>query len=584
MTRLILFYLSALLAVSCIEPEIPADEPTLKPREGLYSLPVLETTDIHGYIVSTDNDGTVHYRMAYIADKVKDIRGHGQDYDRSRLLLLDGGDIYQGASVSNLLSGEPVYTCMGKMEYDAVTLGNHEFDWGAENMVDPDATLKDYIWDGKVCVNDVPVLCANLFQNGERASFTKDYKIVEKTAVSTTGAAIPVRIGIIGFAVNYGGSIINTQFGGKGYSIKADYTIVDDLARKLESEGLCDATVLLTHGAARDVAAALGRASCIDLVLGGHSHQIMTGRTEWGLPYIQGGRYCEHFAGAKLYFTINAHGALSYVGADQLAVMETDPSRDQHNTPGQNADELDDDILAVSDLALKATEEQQKEVIGYINVDATTYYLNGSGGRAAVISNWMCDIIRRIGGADVSFVNSGGIRTSFPLNGNSTRDITVANVFEMFPFSNTVYIYNITYKDLLQLLEYSMTDTGGGLISRMTGLDCYFTETNLGTYTTRAIHSLRKDGTVIYQKGKWTGDWASRSLILAVSEFLAVSERTDYYTQMPNPLVEWNSTEKLVSNDLTDNVSAVGVLREESAQSGGLLYIDTRPHYILYQE
>ena len=584
MSRSILLYLSALFAVSCAEPEIPAEEPSIKLQEGLYTLPVLETTDIHGYIISTDNNGTVHYRMAYIADKVKDIRGHGQDYDKSRLLLLDGGDIYQGASVSNLLSGEPVYTSMGKMEYDAVALGNHEFDWGAEQMVDPDATLPDYSWDGKVCVNDVPVLCANLFKDGVRASFTKDYVIVEKTAVSSSGATIPVRIGIIGFAINYGSSIINTQFGEKGFSIKADYTIANDIATELESQGLCDATILLAHGAARDVASALGRSNAIDLVLGGHSHQTMTGRTEWGLPYIQGGRYCEHFASASLCFIVNSRGEFSFAGADHLAVMEIDPYKDQHNYAGHNADELDSDILEVSDRALAATEEQQKEVIGHINVDASTYYLSGSGGRAAVISNWMCDIIRRIGGADVSFVNAGGIRTSFPLNGQPSRDITVANVFEMFPFSNPTYIDSISYADLLKVLEYSMTSGGEGLFSRMTGVDCYFTETDYGSYTTRSVHSIRKDGTVIYQKGKWTGDWASRNLILAVSEYLAITERTDYYTGLPNPLIEWNRTEKLLSNDLVDNVSAVGVLREESAQSGGFLYIDTQPHYILYVE
>ncbi len=586
MSRFILICLSALLALSCVEPEIPADTdaPAAKPREGLYFLPVLETTDIHGYIVSTDNSRTVHYRMAYIADKVKDIRGHGQEYDKSRLLLLDGGDLYQGASVSNLLSGEPVYTSMDIMDYDAVALGNHEFDWEVEKMVDPDATLPDYIWKGRSCENKVPVLCANLFKDGVRASFTKDYVIVEKTAISATGATIPVRIGVIGFAVNYGSSIINTQFSAKGFSIKADYTIADDIAAELESQGRCDATVLLCHGAARDVAASLGGASAIDLVLGGHSHQTITGRTEWGLPYIQGGRYCEHFAGAGLYFTVNADGVLSYAGADHLANMETDPSLDQHKYAGHNADELDDDILEVSDRALAATEEQQKEVIGHINVDATTYYLSGSGGRAAAISNWMCDILRRIGGADVSFVNAGGIRTSFPLDGRPARDITVANVFEMFPFSNTTYVYRITYGDLLELLEYSMTGGGEVLFSRMTGLDCYYTETNHGSYSTFSVHSLRKDGTVIYQKGKWTGDWASRNLILAVSEYLAITERTDYYTGLPNPLIGWNRTERLLSNDLIDNVSAVGVLREESAGSGGLLRIDTKPHYILYQE
>ena len=73
------------------------------------------------------------------------------------VLLLDGGDLYQGASISNLQEGRPVYVSMDRMGYDAVALGNHEFDWGFDNMVDADATLPDY----DESVNLVPVLCAN---------------------------------------------------------------------------------------------------------------------------------------------------------------------------------------------------------------------------------------------------------------------------------------------------------------------------------------------------------------------------------------------------------------------------------------
>ena len=63
--------------------------------QGTYSLPVMETTDVHGTLVNTST-GTNHYRLAYIADKANDIRGRGADYDTQKLLLLDGGDIYQG--------------------------------------------------------------------------------------------------------------------------------------------------------------------------------------------------------------------------------------------------------------------------------------------------------------------------------------------------------------------------------------------------------------------------------------------------------------------------------------------------------
>ena len=118
---------AATFFVSCQKEEIiPEPEPE-KPNPGVYSLPLIETTDIHGHIVAGETE-VVHYRMAYIADKVKDIRGHDDQYKKERLLLLDGGDIYQGSIVSSLQMGKPVYVTMDKMDYDAVTVGNHDFD------------------------------------------------------------------------------------------------------------------------------------------------------------------------------------------------------------------------------------------------------------------------------------------------------------------------------------------------------------------------------------------------------------------------------------------------------------------------
>ena len=587
--RKILFFLLAMmaaLAVSCRKetPETGPGESSVadpvvdpsggKPRPGEYRLPVMETTDMHGYIVDTDNK-TLHYRLAYIADKVKDIRGHGDSYDKSRLLLLDGGDLYQGASVSNLQAGKPVYVAMDKMEYDAVALGNHEFDWGFDQMVDPDATLPDYDWEGQACVNLVPVVCANLYRNGSRDPSTQDYVIVEKTASDSYGGTVKVRIGIVGFAVDYAGSIMQSKFSGRGYSIQENYAIANDLAAELEASGQADATVLLIHGAADATAGKLGKDSAIDLVLGGHSHETLSGFSTWGLPYVQGGRYCEHYACAELAFSVDTEGNVSFKRAENPRTPSVDASRDLHTYDGQNANDLEADILAVSEYAVEATARELNDVIGYIEVGATTYSIAGSGDRAAVMSNWMCDILRRIGEADVAFVNSGGVRTSIPLGGQPRRDITVANVYEIFPFNNTTYVYRITYADLLRLFEYAMTSGGSGLFARMTGIDCYFTQ--------NGVHSLKKDGTVIYQQKKWTDDWASRSLILAASEYLATSERTDYYTRLGNPLLEWNGTGRLLSNSLVDNENAVRVLRAEAAASGGLLYIDTAPHFILYQ-
>ena len=84
-----------------------------------------------------------------------------------------------------------------------------------------------------------------------------------------------------------------------------------------------------------------------------------------------------------------------------------------------------------------------------------------------------------------------------------------------------------------------------------------------------------------YENGQWTGDWASRSVTLAVSEYLATNQRVDNYTNLENPLLEWNETSRLLYNNLVDNENAIRVLRAEAAASAGHLYIYTAPHFIL---
>ena len=442
----------------------------------------METTDVHGALVSTST-GTKHYRLAYVADKANDIRGRGADYDTKKLLLLDGGDIYQGTILSNIQRGKPLYMAFDKMDYDAVALGNHEFDWGFEQLVDDDGTLLDYEYAGKRDENPVPIVCCNLYRHGKRTHTTHDYVILDKSAYSADGHRVGVRIGVIGMAHYAAQSMFVHQFLDKGYDIRIDYARINALADSLERNRLCDATVLLVHGVANEAANSLGGQSAIDLVLGGHSHVNQCDTTAYGIPYLQGRAYCQSYSYAELLFQVDATGKIAKVQVDNRRNIEVDGKKDTHTAVGENAEDLEADILAISDSAIEHIRPMLEKVIGYINVDLVKNYnnvedslaLKGSGGRASTMGNWMSDLVRRIGGADIGFVNNGGVRTSFPLNGAKKRNITVSNVYEMFPFDNLIYVYELTYADLLQLMEYAMTKYGAMLLSRIVGIDCYMT-------------------------------------------------------------------------------------------------------------
>ena len=191
-----------------------------------YRLPVFETSDVHGYIASQVDDDNYNYLLAYVSDKVKDVRGYGEDYNDDYAILLDGGDIFQGSLMSNLLNGAPISVAYEIMGYDAVVIGNHEFDWGITNVVDPDATMMDSSLEGFEITNNVPVLACNLLYNGQKVEWAKDYVILNKTARSETGEELTVRIAVIGFIDNYAKEIKNHLFTGAGYSICYDTNIL----------------------------------------------------------------------------------------------------------------------------------------------------------------------------------------------------------------------------------------------------------------------------------------------------------------------------------------------------------------------
>ena len=108
------------------EPSASA-EASVPEAPGRRTIRVFETSDIHGYLLDTTGgeEDKFQYRLAYIAQVVNEARADGQ-YDD--VLLVDGGDIYQGMPVSNMSMGAAMIAALDAMDYDAVALGNHEFD------------------------------------------------------------------------------------------------------------------------------------------------------------------------------------------------------------------------------------------------------------------------------------------------------------------------------------------------------------------------------------------------------------------------------------------------------------------------
>ena len=170
------------------------------------------------------------------------------------LLLFDCGDFSQGSVYYNLFKGEVEILLMNQMGYDACTIGNHEFDFGLENM----ARL--------FRMAEFPIVCCNYdFSGTPVEGLVKPYIILERDGV---------RVGILGVSPRMEGLVAQANYQGVEYTkpIKAAQPIVDHLRQKEQ----CDVVICLSHlgwleGEEGDKGFIAGTHG-IDVVLGGHSH------------------------------------------------------------------------------------------------------------------------------------------------------------------------------------------------------------------------------------------------------------------------------------------------------------------------
>ena len=562
-----------------------------QPVSGSYILPVFETSDTHGYLADI-SETPYKYLLAFISDKVKDVRSYGDSARNDLAILLDGGDIYQGATLSNLMRGQPIAAAYQIMGYDAVTIGNHDFDWGLGTAFDADKTMRDYEIGDIAGENHVPVVSANIYRNGAKIEPADDYIILHKTAVDEEGNEIPVRVAVIGFAGNFGNSIKYQMFTGAGYSISRDYDKVNAIAASLEESGQCDATILLVHEEAGRIAKEIGPDTAIDLVLGGHTHYNENAATTWNLRYMQPAANGGAYVYAQMAFEVeDGKPVFEKVQYGRVINVKEDLSK-LTNDP-QNAEELDPELVELTDRVVDELRGILDEEIGYITESVLRRtYIEGSGQRATTAGNWLTSIFRRIAGADAAFVNNGGLRAEFVIpEGQDRRIITLSDIYLMLPFGNPLYCYEITYEEFLRVLQYALSDRGRILLSQISGIDCYYTGTTVnaivvgsgdgeaGAAGSGTAGSEAAGGETIYANGKWKEGWKDQKLCVVIDEYVATTNRVSSDGQT-NPFYEWKDTDKLLRSDQIDNEEAITVLTEEAAANDGRLFIDTAPHFI----
>ncbi len=170
------------------------------------------------------------------------------------LLLLDSGDFSQGSPYYSMFMGDVEIELMNKMGYDAATIGNHEFDYGLENMA---RIFK---------MASFPIVCANYDFSGTcLEKIVKPYTIIRRDGL---------KIGIFGIAPQLEGLVSLKNCVGVKFLNPIDKA--QEMADLLKNKEKCDLVICLSHlgwgsGVESDKAM-MSKTRNIDIVLGGHSH------------------------------------------------------------------------------------------------------------------------------------------------------------------------------------------------------------------------------------------------------------------------------------------------------------------------
>jgi 5'-nucleotidase len=419
-----------MLAASAMLAILAAAAPTAAQD---FTLSILHTNDIHSRVDQVAPTGSFCTPQnaaqdrcvggyARLATKIRELRAA-----RPNPILLDAGDVFQGTLFYTLSKSDAVKPFLNALGYDAMTLGNHEFDDGP-------AELARFL-EGL----SVPVVSANV-------DVAREPRLAGRWSSSRIVEVGGQRIGIIGLTTAE--TPVSSSPGPTIGFLAHAQTLRREVAA-LQAAGV-NKIVALTHVGAAEDAALAAAVDGVDIFVGGHSHSLLHNgadprkegpypvvvRTPSGAPaLIVHAFYGGMFLG-DLQVVFDAAGVATSWTGDTIA-MDAKVARDPA-------------IQAMVDRMAAPIAELRGRQVGVAAVP-----LDGSSDncrfRECNFGNLIADAMLRAAaprGARVAIQNGGGIRTSIPAG-----PVTLGQVLEVLPFSNMLATFDLSGADIVAALE-----------------------------------------------------------------------------------------------------------------------------------
>ena len=361
--------------------------------------------------------------------------------------VVSGGDFIQGNSLGVISQGEYIVNLMNLVGYDAIALGNHEFDYRLERL------------NQLVEMMDTKPICSNFKEIDKEDSYFEPYSIVSygDVDVAYIGITTPDTIS----------SSSPTQFRDENgellytFSSTTLYDVVQEninLAKRAGAEyvialshiGYADDAI---YGDLEDVETLIKNTYGFDVVLDAHSHSVIEEKI---IVDKEGNEVVLSSTGTKFE---NIGKLVISNGKFVTKLIKTADYKKTDSTVDAYIEQINSEYS-----------ELGNRKVGYSEVDLITHDDKGNRlvrNAETNLGDLCADAIRSSMDADIGYVNGGGIRTNIP-----SGDVTFNNLLSVFPFNNTVVLANISGQTIKDMLEMTMMKWPGedGCFPHLSGI------------------------------------------------------------------------------------------------------------------
>ena len=375
---------------------------------------MLFTNDFHSQIEPMDGGGGGVLRLKALVDSVRTAEPH--------VLLADAGDLVQGTYYFSLLNGVVEMKMLDMLKYDIRTLGNHEFDKKMTGLGD------------MLALSKVPVVASNYdFSKTNLAQYVVPSKILN---------AGKIKVGFIGLNVRLLNLVNKTAC--EGVEWQDAIKVADQYAAQLRQQG-ADIVIAISHlgygGGSTETYYDCGlvpHTRHIDMIIGGHSHTTLrkaTYATDLDgdqVPIVQTGSKGLNLGYAKI--KLDKSGKPSF----QYRLIPVNSRLDNRVDPAFSS--------IIDDYAAEVKEKMD------VKLGHAPYELRRGtpesplGNLSADGLIWMAKQFHNVD-ADVAVYNSGGVRANI-----AEGDVTLGDVYAVFPFDNVLSLVTITGRNLRYLM------------------------------------------------------------------------------------------------------------------------------------